>query len=146
MKKSILILVIIVILIVAGGLYYWLSQAKAPAGAGLGAVGAAQDQAASASQVKALLDKLGAHLILPTGEVPQIGTIDDPIQAAKVQPFVAGAQKGDLLIVYVKAKKAIVYSPSRDLIVNVGPITIDPAAQAAAAKQATTPTTTPVKK
>jgi hypothetical protein len=42
--------------------------------------------------------------------------------AAKEQPFLAGSQNGDILMVYTGIGKAIVYSPARDLIVNVGPV------------------------
>ena len=142
MKKNILIIVIVVALIViAGGIYYWTTPNKTAT------------TAANTAEVQAVLTKLGAHLLLPTGEAPQIGRIDDPAQAVKAQPFVAGAIKGDLLIVYVKAAKAIVYSPSRDLIVNVGPISMNPAAGQSAGGQAptqntapTTPAKTPTKK
>lgn len=124
MKKNILIAIIVVLIIIAGGVYYW-TQPK-PTGE------------VSTAETKAMLEKLQRHIILPTDETPQIGQIDDPVQAAKAQPFVAGAQKGDLLIVYVKARKAIVYSPSRDLIVNVGPVSVNPDQPASSA---TTPTT-----
>ncbi|MCX6712282.1 MAG: hypothetical protein NT041_01155 [Candidatus Vogelbacteria bacterium] len=150
MKKNTLVIVAIIILvIVVGGLYYWSTQSKLPAGAQPAAVGAvAQDPAAAAAseaQAKAILAKLAVHMVLPTGEVPQIGQIDDPVQAAKAQPFVAGAIKGDLLIVYVKAAKAIVYSPSRDLVVNVGPVSMNPEKPATAPVTTPAPAKTPVK-
>ncbi|MFA6254376.1 MAG: hypothetical protein WC640_03995 [Candidatus Paceibacterota bacterium] len=144
MKKNILVIVIVILIIIVGGIYYW-TQSKTTAGTQPVVAGAAQNPAAAAAseaQVKALLVKLQKHIILPTDEVPQIGQIDDPVQAAKAQPFVAGAQKGDLLIVYVKARKAIVYSPSRDIIVNVGPVSVSPDQTAAT----TTPTNVSTKK
>jgi hypothetical protein len=145
MKKSTIIIIVIIILIIAGGLYYW-SSSKATIPAQPAAVGAANGSVATGAptaEIKAILAKLRSHLILPTGEDPQIGQIDDPIQAAKVQPFVTGAIKGDLLIVYTKAAKAIVYSPSRDLIVNVGPISTVP--EQPVVKTPVTPAKTPAK-
>lgn len=135
MKKKILIAIVIVaLLVIAGGIYYWTTNKTG-------------DKISSA-QVEAILSKLGARMILPTGEVPQIAPIDDPIESAKIQPFVSGAVKGDLLIVYVKAAKAIVYSPSRDLIVNVGPVTMNPGTPSAPAQgePATSTAKAPTKK
>ncbi|MCU0660002.1 MAG: hypothetical protein MUD00_00045 [Candidatus Pacebacteria bacterium] len=39
--------------------------------------------------------------------------------------FFKGAQKGDKLVVFPTTGKAIIYSPERDIIVNVGPVTFD---------------------
>ncbi len=113
MKKNILIIGIVILIIIAGGVYYWTRPQPATG-------------ELPTAEVEAVLEKLQHHIILPTDEIPQIGQINDPVEAVKTQPFLAGVQKGDLLIVYVKASKAIVYSPGRDLIVNVGPISTDP--------------------
>ncbi|MFA5022693.1 MAG: hypothetical protein WC537_00240 [Candidatus Paceibacterota bacterium] len=136
MKKNILVLVVVALIIIAGGVYYWYQpKSSTPV---------------PAADAKAVIEKLAKHIILPTNETPEIGRIDDPIQAAKAQPFVSGAQKGDLLIVYVKARRAIVYSPSRDLIVNVGPVSMNPTQTTAPASTtapvSTTTNKTPVKK
>ncbi len=139
MKKNILVIVIIIIIIIAGIVYYVVQPktvGNVPA-SGVVASGTPAANATATAQVQSVLAKLATHMVLPTGETPQIGQIDDPVQATKAQPFVAGAIKGDLLIVYVKARKAIVYSPSRDLIVNVGPVSMNPTPTA---------TSTPVKK
>ena len=119
MKKDIWALIVIILIIVAGGVYYWMSPRATT-------TIPATTTETSPAEVQALLEKLGQHLVLPTGETPEIGQIEDPVQAAKTQPFLVGAQKGDVLIVYVKAQKAIVYSPSRDLIINVGPVSLGP--------------------
>lgn len=145
MKKNTYIaigIVIVVLVLLAGGLYYRTYQTAGPNNLTNGT------STAQTAQLQAVLAKLATHMVLPTGEVPQIGQIDDPVQAAKTQPFVAGAQKGDLLIVYVKALKAIVYSPSRDLIVNVGPVSMNNQAPAGTPTTPTTPTPVkvPVKK
>lgn len=113
MKKNIFIIVLIIIVLIVAGIYYFVKPQ-------------ASSSDVPVAEVKAVLEKLERHIILPTDETPQIGRIDDPVQAAKAQPFVTGAEKGDLLIVYVKASKAIVYSPTRDIIINVGPVSMNP--------------------
>lgn len=112
MKKISLIFILLILVLGGGGVYYYFFKSPAK-------------QPVTSAEVASVLKKLERHIILPTDEQPEIGRIDDPIEAVKNQPFVTGAQKGDLLIVYVKARRAIVYSPSRDIIVNVGPISFD---------------------
>ena len=119
MKKDIWALIVIILIIVAGGAYYWMSPQVTT-------TVPATTTETSPAEVQVLLEKLGQHLVLPTGETPEIGQIDDPVQAVETQPFLAGVQKGDVLIVYVKAQKAIVYSPARELIINVGPVSLGP--------------------
>lgn len=93
------------------------------------------------AQVKELIEKVGKLIILPTGEEPVVATINDAAALVKDQIFYKGAQNGDVVLVYQKASKAIVYSPSRNLIVNVGPIFLqDQQAQTPAAKPAATTT------
>ncbi len=50
----------------------------------------------------------------------------------KGQPFFANAQVGDKVLIYYKAKKAILYNPTDNKIVEVGPIS-DPQATGATA-------------
>lgn len=74
----------------------------------------------------ALVAKIARLMVLPEGEEPVIATISDIASLAKNQPFYADAHNGDRVIVYMKAKKAIIYDPNADKIVNVGPIFLEP--------------------
>ena len=69
-----------------------------------------------------LISKVGKLVILPTGEDPVMATINDAASLIKEQIFYKNAINGDVVLVYQKAAKAIVYSPSRNIIVNVGPV------------------------
>lgn len=73
----------------------------------------------------ALVKEVGKLMILPTNEDPTVLNITDPQRIISQQPFFTGAVTGDKLLVYKAASRAIVYSPSRHLIVNVGPVTND---------------------
>jgi hypothetical protein len=64
-------------------------------------------------------------MILPGGETPTVGTITNASALSKTQPFFKDALDGDKVLVYAQAQKAILYSPSRDILVNVGPIFSD---------------------
>lgn len=78
---------------------------------------AAQQEAAS------LVSKVGRLAILPTDETPTIATVSDP-EALKDQTFFANAVKGDKVLIYAQAKKAVLYSVSMDKIIEIAPLNI----------------------
>lgn len=100
-----------------------------------------EEQAKIAAGV--LVKEVGKIMILPTNEDPTILEITDPQSLISQQPFFTGAIAGDKLLVYKQSARAIVYSPSRHLIVNVGPVTSE---QTAATTQQPQTTTTATKK
>ena len=68
-----------------------------------------------------LLRRVGAHIVLPTDEVPTLATVSDPSQL-KQYPFFESAAVGDKVLIYSQNKKAILYRPSEDKIVVIAPI------------------------
>jgi hypothetical protein len=73
-----------------------------------------------------LMEKVGSLMILPNEE-PIIASINEAEALRKEQPFYNGVENGDQLIVFPKAQKAVIYSPSKNVIVNSGPFTINDA-------------------
>jgi hypothetical protein len=71
-----------------------------------------------------LMEKVGSLMILPNEE-PIIASINEAEALRKEQPFYNGVENGDQLIVFPKAQKAVIYSPSKNVIVNSGPFTIN---------------------
>lgn len=71
------------------------------------------------------IKSVGKLMVLPLSEEPMMFDVKDPVLLTSQQPFFAGSVEGDKLLVYQKAGKAIIYSPSKDMIVNVGPINFD---------------------
>ncbi len=78
---------------------------------------------AEQQQVTALLQKVGALIELPTNETPTMATITNAALLKQTQPFLANAENGDVLIIYAAAKTAILYRPSEDKLIAVGPVT-----------------------
>ncbi len=68
-----------------------------------------------------IIAKVGAHIVLPKDEVPTLATVSDPEQLKKY-PFFTNAEKGDKVLIYSLAKKAILYRPIGDKIVEIAPI------------------------
>ncbi len=68
-----------------------------------------------------VISKVGTHIVLPKDEVPTLATVSDPEQLKKY-PFFTNAEKGDKVLIYSLAKKAILYRPTGDKIVEIAPI------------------------
>ncbi|MCK5460123.1 LytR C-terminal domain-containing protein [Candidatus Parcubacteria bacterium] len=67
-----------------------------------------------------LLGKVRKLIILPEDKQPAISTIQDIGKLAEAQPFFEKAQNGDRVIIY--EDRAIIYSPSKNVLINVGPV------------------------
>lgn len=76
-------------------------------------------------EVKTLVTRVSGLMELPKNEQPTIATISDKSKL-KDQPFFVQAQNGDKLLIYTNAKKAIIYRPSTNKIIEVGPVNIGP--------------------
>lgn len=83
-------------------------------------------QKVAQQETQALLDRVGNLIVLPEGETPTIATVSDP-EKLKNQPFFAKAKVGDKVLIYTNARKAILYDPVADRILEVAPINIGPA-------------------
>lgn len=87
-------------------------------------------QKAAREEAKTLVERVGKLIVLPEGEEPTIATVTDP-ELLKDQPFFAKAKKGDKVLIYATAGKAILYDPAENKIVEVAPVNIGtPQAQA----------------
>jgi hypothetical protein len=111
--------VLFVALIGLGGwAYYQKVTTKLPS--------AAPDKKLTDAEQKALvsnyLAQVGKHMLLPQGDEPVVATVDDPGALIKQQAFFLGSVKGDVVLIFPKTQRAILYSPSRNKIVNAGPV------------------------
>lgn len=108
-----LIMIVLVILLAATSFYFYKKSNSNP-------------DAASQAEVKALVSKVGDLMVLPEGEVPTVATVSDP-EALKDQEFFTDAKKGDKVLIYSNARKAILYSPDLDKIITIAPLNTDAA-------------------
>jgi hypothetical protein len=115
--KKILIIIIIVGLILglaSGGAYFFLkyqSQKNMVAGA--------QDT----QELDKVVEKVGKLIELPQKEQAALATVSD-ITKLKDQPFFINARNGDKVLIYEQSKKAILYRPESNKVIEVGPINI----------------------
>lgn len=115
------LIVIILLLLVAAIAFYYMhryndSQKQVRKLSSNPAITAQQEQ-------QNLISKVGALTVLPTGETPTIATVTD-ITKLTDQPFFANAKDGDKVLIYTQAKKAYLYRPSTDKLINIAPVNI----------------------
>lgn len=70
-----------------------------------------------------LIRRVAALVSLPDGETPTIATVTD-VEKLKSQTFFAKAENGDKVLIFSKARKAYLYRPTTNKIVEIGPINI----------------------
>lgn len=78
---------------------------------------------AAQEQKRAILDKVAKLIDLPNDEDPTLATISDKDKLAN-QPFFSKAKNGDIVIIYTNTRKAIIYDPLANKIIDVSAISI----------------------
>lgn len=85
-------------------------------------------QKVTEDETRALLEKVGQLIELPN-EQPTIATVTDP-SSLKDQAFFANAQVDDRVLIYSTAKKAYLYRPSTNKVIEVAPVNLEDDANA----------------
>lgn len=107
---------VIVILALSVGGYFYLQYQGAQEKL-------AVNPATGVPQVSDLVERVGKLMELPAGETPTVAAVSD-VSKLKGQAFFVNAQNGDQVLIYSKAKKAVLYRPSTNKIIEVGPVNL----------------------
>jgi len=92
------------------GFYYKQSKQPTP-----------QTTAAGNIPAEDIIQRVSALYNLPGNEEPTIAQIQHQ-DKLKDQAFFSNAQNGDSILIYPKAKLAIIYRQSTNKIINIGPV------------------------
>lgn len=114
-KKLVLAVAALVFLALLAGIAWWIATPKTSKPYGNDAQGA---------DVANVVSRVGALMLLPSDETPTVATVSDT-NALQDQAFFKNAHVGDVVLMYPKTQKAILYSPSQNKIIEVAPITVD---------------------
>ena len=80
-------------------------------------------QVAGQDEITAATSVIGKFMDLPEGETPNMATVLDK-EKLKDQDFFKHAENGDQILIYVKARKAILYRPSTKRVIEFAPLSI----------------------
>ena len=110
------IAVVIAFIILCVGVYFYLQYQKTQQ---------LLKNPSLAAQVEAqtLVARVGRLMDLPKGEQPTIATVSD-VTKLQGQSFFRNAKNGFKVLIYTKARKAILYDPKGDKIVEVTSLTL----------------------
>ena len=72
-------------------------------------------------RIRSYVADISKVIVLPTDETPTLATVADPNEL-KSQPFFANAQVGDIVLVYEKARKAVLWRPSEKKLIEVSSV------------------------
>jgi hypothetical protein len=117
-RKTVLMWTVVVLLVIAGagsGVYYYIQYQTSQKILKDPVLG-------TRIEAEKTVEKVAKMVELPQ-EQPTIATVSD-VSKLKGQPFFANAQNGDKVLIYQNAKKAILYRPGTNKIVEFGPINL----------------------
>jgi hypothetical protein len=106
--NKILLLMVIIAIGFGGYFYYKLHKLQ-------------NNSAEASKEAKDLLGKVAKLYLIPLEEEPTIATVSDP-EALKGQSFFTSSVKGDKVLIFTKAGKAVLYRPSINKIIETAPI------------------------
>lgn len=112
LKNAVILILIILLVTLSGGMYYLYTSMEKAAG-----TPEAREEAA------ALVAEVGKLIVLPEGETPTIATVSDP-ERLRDQPFFVKAKAGDKVLLYSQAKRAYLYDPVANKLLEVAPLNI----------------------
>lgn len=136
--------ILLVLLVIGLGLWSWTLYSDKQNLENQVAKLNANPQIVAQKQSQELIAKVGKLMDLPQNESPTIATVSDANAARKQSVFFTNAQNGDKVLMYVKAGEAILYRPSTNKIVLVGPLTFNnnSSSSSSSSSSTTTPKTT----
>ncbi len=116
-KKSLRAVVFLIVFLIGAGGVYYIAKTKPQL------LGLSGNVSQTENEVNSLILEVGRLIVLPEGERPTVATVTD-VDKVKDQLFFKNAQTGDKVLVYSQGKKAYLYRPSENKLVEVGSVNI----------------------
>lgn len=129
-------LLLLIVILIALGLFVWAEKQRRDVAGRLEQTEAELEEIRKSTQgggeelAKQVLEKVRHHMVVAEEPKPTVATIIDINRLKEASEFYSVADNGDHLI--ITEKRAILYDPDRDVILDVVPVRIN--------KQSPTPT------
>lgn len=107
-RNSIIALVVLLTLALVGMAYFYQKANTNP-------------QEVAQKELQSTITAVEKLMVLPTDETPTMASVTDP-EKLRSQSFFTNAQKGDQVLVYSISRKAILYRPSLNKIIEIAPV------------------------
>lgn len=121
-QKTVLGIFVSLVLLIAAGVYIFYTFQRRQMLALDPAAMQQEQQKAAQEEAKKLTSEVSRIMILPA-ELPTIATVTD-IEKLKNQLFFQKAHNGDKVLIFSKAKIALIYNPETKKIINVGSLNV----------------------
>lgn len=122
-NKVVIPAALVVVLVAAGGFYVNKTQSEVKSLKSQLAQASKNPQDVAKAEIIGLTAQMSKLVVLPEGEDPVLATVTDK-EKLKDQPVFAKAENGDKILIYSNAKKAYLYRPGKNLIIDVVPVNI----------------------
>jgi hypothetical protein len=136
-KNIIIALLAIVLIGSAGTAYYFYDQYQKSQEA------LNNPEQVAKEETQRLIDRMSTLIALPEADIengePTLATVQDK-EKLKDQEFFANAENGDKVLIYAKAKKAFLFRPETNKVINVAPVSIGEGDGTQSATNSATPT------
>ncbi|MEQ1500136.1 MAG: hypothetical protein ABL917_02040 [Parcubacteria group bacterium] len=111
LNKFGIVLVILVVVSVTSSIVFYVKASKLESG----------KKSSLSVETENLIKEVSKLIVLPEDEDPTIATVSDPLKVRN-QPFFANAVAGDKVLIYLKSRKAFLYSPKLKKLIEVAPL------------------------
>jgi hypothetical protein len=112
-SKFVILALIIAVLAIICAIYFYTKYSSTQVSSTTG----------NKEQIQQLINRVSKLMALPKNETPTVATVSDKTKLED-QSFFTNAENGDKVLIYSQAKKAILYRPSTNMIIDVAPVNL----------------------
>lgn len=80
-------------------------------------------ESAQVTEIQKLVKQVTKIALVPNDETPTLATVSD-VEALRGQAFFVDAIEGDKVLIYTNAKKAVLYRPNINKVINIAPLNL----------------------
>lgn len=127
-RMKTLVVLLLFIVTVGAAVYFYLQWQDAREEAWTAEFDGGDPAATPQIQANEVIEMVGKTVLLPQGETPALIRVTDKNSLTQNKEFFKDAENGDVVLVYNQARKAFLFRPSTQKLINIAPVNISPEA------------------